>query len=86
MEQSSEKKDSRFRSAIKAFSYRVVSTLMTTGAVFALTGKGALALQIGGFEAVSKLVLYYLHERAWNRKSWRKKMSTMKAGHIQTAG
>jgi uncharacterized membrane protein len=30
-----------------------------------LTGKLDIALSIGGIEVVSKMILYYLHERAW---------------------
>jgi uncharacterized membrane protein len=29
-----------------------------------------VALSIGGVEIVTKMILYYLHERLWDRVSW----------------
>jgi uncharacterized membrane protein len=55
------------RSIVKALSWRVLATLTTTGLVFALTGKAALAIGVGGLEVATKMVLYFLHERLWNR-------------------
>ena len=70
--------DSRFRSIAKAISWRCVGTIDTfvvSFVVLTLTGatKGNTAhtLQLSGgiasVEVCTKLVLYYLHERAWLR-------------------
>ncbi len=58
------------RSVAKAVSWRFVATATTFSIVYLLTGQLVLALEVGGLEALSKLVLYYLHERAWTRQGW----------------
>ncbi len=55
------------RSVLKTISWRVVATLTTATIVWLVTGRLTLALAIGGIEAVSKMVLYYGHERLWDR-------------------
>jgi|TARA_B110000116_G_C16643738_1_gene494065 adenylylsulfate kinase len=59
--------ESAMRSISKAVSWRVVATATTTLLVFAFTGRTDLAVTIGLLEAVTKMALYYFHERAWNR-------------------
>jgi adenylylsulfate kinase len=59
--------ESAVRSMIKAISWRVLATLTTTALVYAVTGRTDLAVTIGLLEATSKMVLYYFHERMWNR-------------------
>lgn len=56
--------DSRV-SLLKTVSWRVIGTLDTMIISYILTGKLDVALSIGGIEVVSKMILYYLHERAW---------------------
>ncbi len=58
-------KDAHHRSILKALSWRVFATCTTMLIVFAFTGKAALSMGIGAVEVVSKLILYYLHERIW---------------------
>ena len=58
-------KDSRTRSLLKGLTWRVVATTTTILIVWALTGDTQIALQIGAIEVVAKVVVYYLHERAW---------------------
>ena len=58
-------KDSRTRSLLKGLTWRVVATTTTIVIVWALTGDTKIALQIGAIEVVAKIVVYYLHERAW---------------------
>ena len=60
-----------FRSVAKALSWRVIATLTTMIAVFIVSGGlWELALGVGIIDVVAKLVLYYLHERAWINISW----------------
>ena len=40
------------------------------GELAILSSDGVAFLDMGGLEVVSKLVLYYLHERGWNLTSW----------------
>lgn len=57
--------ESRFRSVLKALSYRAIGTLATFAITFAVTGEFVTAAAVGGVEPVVKLIVYYLHERAW---------------------
>lgn len=52
-------------SVLKAVSWRIVGTIDTMIISYILTGDIKVALGIGSIEVVSKMVLYYLHERAW---------------------
>ena len=56
-----------FRSLAKAISWRITGTLDTIVISFVITGRVKLALSIGFIELFTKIGLYYLHERAWNR-------------------
>jgi adenylylsulfate kinase len=55
------------RSLAKTISWRILATLTTATIVWLVTGKLTLAVAVGGIEAVSKMVLYYGHERLWDR-------------------
>jgi uncharacterized membrane protein len=45
-------------------------------AAYFLTGELLVAASIGGIEIVSKLLLYYWHERLWDKIQYGKKKST----------
>ncbi len=57
--------ETSYRSFSKAISYRVLSTIITAGIVFGVTGKGELAFAVAGFDSLIKVLSYYLHERVW---------------------
>ncbi|KLK94575.1 sulfate adenylyltransferase [Microvirga vignae] len=56
-----------WRSVAKAMSWRLIGSVATIGAAFALTQDARLAAAIGAIEVMTKLVLYYGHERIWAR-------------------
>lgn len=58
---------SRKRSLVKTLSWRVIATVGTVVLVYIFTGELALSLGIGSVDVISKTIMYYLHERAWNR-------------------
>lgn len=64
--------ESRRRSVAKAVSFRVLATLVTAALVFAFTGSWKVTGIVGGVDAASKFVLYYFHERAWEKVCWGK--------------
>ena len=66
-------KESRFRSAIKAISWRFWATLTTMLLVYIFTGTIKIALAIGGLEVVLKMLIFFLHERAWDKIRFGKK-------------
>ncbi|OBY67853.1 hypothetical protein LPB301_00730 [Polaribacter reichenbachii] len=60
------------RSIVKALSWRVVGTLDTLIVSYILTGKIALAASIASVDFLTKLILYFFHERVWNKIKWGK--------------
>lgn len=55
------------RSIAKTVSWRIVGTLDTIGISWLLTGEAETALAIGSIELVTKMILYFGHERLWNK-------------------
>jgi uncharacterized membrane protein len=58
------------RSFIKAVSWRTVGTIDTFVISFFVTGKVTIAGSIASIEVVTKILIYYLHERAWAIIPW----------------
>ena len=57
------------RHIAKTVSWRVIGTVDTIVLSGIITGSWSTGLAIGGVEVVTKMVLYFLHERAWYRFS-----------------
>ncbi|MFP2996137.1 DUF2061 domain-containing protein [Spongiivirga sp. MCCC 1A20706] len=66
-DQSKHSTDSQKVSLLKTISWRIIGTLDTMIISYILTGDLKIAFGIGGIEVVSKMILYYFHERVWNR-------------------
>jgi len=49
----------------KTLSWRVIGTIDTMVLSSVITGSWEMGLTIGGVEVVTKMVLYFLHERVW---------------------
>ena len=62
--------DSNLRSITKAISWRALGTLDTFVLSWLITGEVKLAMAIGGTEVLTKMALYWFHERMWNRITW----------------
>ncbi len=60
----------RARSVLKALTWRFTATIDTFIISYLVTGKLSLAGAIISIEVVTKLVVYYLHERAWENITW----------------
>lgn len=60
------------RSIAKSISWRIVGTLDTIIISWIVTGTLSLAFSIGLVELVTKMVLYFFHERIWNSIKWGK--------------
>lgn len=58
---------SRKRHLAKTFSWRFVGTLDTFLISWLISGSPFTGMKIGFAEVLTKMVLYYLHERAWYR-------------------
>ena len=59
------KNPDQLRHILKTISWRIVGTLDTMIISYIITGSVSIGMAIGGFEVFTKMVLYYLHERAW---------------------
>ncbi|MGY6520955.1 MAG: DUF2061 domain-containing protein [Mongoliitalea sp.] len=57
--------DSNIKSFLKSISWRIVGTLDTMVISYFVTGELMMAISIGSIEVITKIALYYLHERAW---------------------
>ncbi len=70
-----EDKDSEkpIRSIVKSISWRIVGTIDTILISWVITGKLTTAFSIGSIELITKMVLYFFHERIWNNIKWGKK-------------
>jgi uncharacterized membrane protein len=58
------------RSLIKAISWRAVGSLDTFILSMLVTGNAGYAISIVSIEALTKVGLYYAHERLWRRVRW----------------
>ena len=65
--------DGRGRALVKAFTWRFVGSLDTFILSMIVTGNAKFAVTIASGEALTKIVLYYLHERVWYRIPWGRK-------------
>lgn len=63
-------RDSHVRSVVKAISWRVTGSIDTFVLSFIFTGSVKVAGSIAGAEAITKMILYYFHERAWSVILW----------------
>lgn len=53
------------RHILKTISWRVIGTIDTIILSWFITGSVRWGLTIGGVEVLTKMVLYYFHERFW---------------------
>ena len=60
------------RSIVKAISWRIIGTIDTMVIAWIITGELTMAISIGCIEVVTKMILYYGHERIWNAIKWKK--------------
>nr|VFK02025.1 MAG: Uncharacterized membrane protein [Candidatus Kentron sp. H]VFK02104.1 MAG: Uncharacterized membrane protein [Candidatus Kentron sp. H]VFK05321.1 MAG: Uncharacterized membrane protein [Candidatus Kentron sp. H] len=58
-------RESHLRSVLKAITWRFLATSTTFIIALLVIGELPAAATIAGFEVVAKMIIYYLHERAW---------------------
>ena len=63
-------KVNRFRSIVKAITWRITASLDTFFISYIITRRFDWATSIAFFEIITKAILYYLHERGWNKVNW----------------
>lgn len=62
-----------YRSLLKSVSWRILGTIDTIIISYLITNTLDFALRIGFVELLTKMGLYFLHERLWNKIKWGKK-------------
>ena len=60
-------RNSRKRHIIKTITWRIIGTLDTILLSWLISGNPLMGLKIGMAEVVTKMALYYFHERVWYR-------------------
>lgn len=60
---------SRKRHLLKTLTWRTLGTIDTILLSWLISGDSTIGLSIGGAELITKMTLYYFHERAWFRFS-----------------
>jgi len=68
--------DKSSRSIVKTISWRMVGTIDTILISWMVVGNLNFAVTIGGVELFTKMVLYYLHERVWNKSNFGREKAT----------
>jgi uncharacterized membrane protein len=62
--------ESRKRHIAKTFTWRLIGTIDTMILAWIISGNPLTGLKIGFAEVVTKMLLYYLHERAWYKANY----------------
>lgn len=62
--------ESRKRHIAKTFTWRLIGTMDTMLLAWIISGDPMIGLKIGFAEVITKMLLYYLHERAWYRVNY----------------
>jgi uncharacterized membrane protein len=60
------------RSLAKVITWRVLVTITNTVGGFLASGSWVVGLGVASFALVVNSILYFFHERAWNRSGWGK--------------
>jgi uncharacterized membrane protein len=64
------------RHIAKTITWRIVGTIDTIVLAWFITGNPLTGFKIGGIELVSKMLLYYIHERVWYKSKFGIKSKT----------
>ncbi len=58
---------SRKRSVLKTITWRIAASLTTIMIVWVVSGQLIIAGEVALLEVVIKMIVYYFHERAWEK-------------------
>lgn len=66
------------RHVMKTITWRLIGTIDTILIGWVISGNPLIGLKIGSVEIITKMILYYLHERVWYKTNFgvRKKDKT----------
>ncbi len=80
-----ESRTTHARAIAKTFTWRGVGSLDTFLLGWLITGNAAIGGSIAVLELLTKMVLYYFHERAWSRIAWGVKPATLATPPVSAA-
>lgn len=58
------------RHFLKTFTWRFIAVLITLISAYLITGNSIVGFKIGVFETISKMIVYYLHEKIWYKSNY----------------
>jgi adenylylsulfate kinase len=61
---------SKSRSLIKSLTWRIIAIITTFISIYIITGKLEFAIQGTLLTNTINFILYYAHERGWNKIGW----------------
>ncbi len=61
---------SRRRHLLKTVTWRIIGTLDTMVLAWLISSDPLVGLKVGAAEIITKMTLYYIHERAWHRSKF----------------
>jgi uncharacterized membrane protein len=64
--------ETRKRSIVKSFTWRIICIVVSIVTAYFLTGKLEVSVAIGTVYNALTMILYYFHERFWNVLKWGK--------------
>ena len=67
------------RALSKTITWRLVASILTISIVYLLTHNLILALSVIGIEFITKMILYYFHEKSWSYNNRPKKGSQLRS-------
>ena len=62
--------NANYRHIFKTISWRLLGTTDTIILSIIVTGSYSVALQIGFLENITKIILYFIHEKVWYRNNY----------------
>ena len=60
----------RKRHIAKTITWRIIGTIDTMLLGWLISGDPMIGLKVGGLELITKMLLYYFHERAWYKSKF----------------
>ena len=58
------------RHIVKTITWRIIGTLDTMLLGWLVSGDHMIGLKVGALELITKMILYYVHERVWYASNW----------------
>jgi adenylylsulfate kinase len=78
--------NSKARHLAKTITWRIVGTIDTMLLAWLISGDPMMGFKIGSAEVITKMVLYYLHERTWYRINFGLDRRNKKVERVKRAG